>query len=566
MKCDRRIISGELHYPRIPREYWSDRLAMARAMGLDTVSTYVFWNCHERRPGVYDFENGNDVAAFIELARDHGLDVLLRPGPYVCAEWDLGGLPSWLLKDGAIPLRSTDSRFMRPVRRWLMRLGEELARYLRSNGGPIIAVQLENEYGAFAADSVYLQTLRNILSEAGFDGVPLYTIDQPADLQRGSLPDLPIAVTFAPGDAGIQFRELQRLRPDEPLLCGEYWAGWFDHWGEPRAADDAAVQVNDAEWMVRNGVSLNFYMFHGGTNFGFWNGANDFEPFTYQPTATSYDYQAAVDEAGRPTPKYSAFRDMLARCTARVPPPVPERPPLIVISPFELTQCATVLDNIGEGIHASRLLTMEEAGQDFGFILYRANFDVRAAGTLRITGIRDYAVVLLDGKTLAHLDRRLGQEELQIPEGCGDARLDILVENCGRINYGRGMLDQRKGILGGVSFRSQSVCEWTVYPLPLTSLEAIRWNDAPCEGPAFYRGSFEVAAPGDTFIETGNVGKGVLWINGHNAGRCWRIGPQRRLFVPGVWLREGQNEAIVLDLFDRTTAPVLRSGEDAFDQ
>ncbi len=236
MECRRQIVCGEMHYPRIPHEYWRARLAMARAMGLNAVSTYVFWNRHEPRPGVYDFAGENDIARFIRLAQEEDLLVVLRPGPYVCAEWEFGGLPAWLLKDGEIPVRSNDPRFIEPAERWFVRLGDEIASLQSAHGGPIVAMQLENEYGAFGEDRAYLQSIRKALKRAGLDSSLLYTIDQPGDLARGSLPDVPIAVTFAPGDPATQFTRVHELRPDAPLLCGEYWAGWFDHWGEPTRA------------------------------------------------------------------------------------------------------------------------------------------------------------------------------------------------------------------------------------------------------------------------------------------------------------------------------------------
>src|SRR5579872_3461847 len=334
------IVSGELHYPRIPPEYWRDRLRMARAMGLNAISTYVFWNRHEPEPGRFDFTGENDVASFIRLAQEEDLRVVLRPGPYVCAEWDFGGLPAWLLRDGPIPIRSTHEKFMTPVRSWLARLGETLAPLQQARGGPIIAVQLENEYGAFTSDRAYLLALRAALTDAGFGESPLFTIDQPGDLAAGSLDDVPIAVTFAPGNPAHIFERLHALRPDAPLLTGEYWAGWFDHWGEYREPLDRTVQEHDLEWMLARGASVNVYMFHGGTNFGFWNGANSDREHPYQTTTTSYDYEAALDEAGRPTPKYYAFRDVIERATKTAARPVPPSPRTIDVAEFELADAA----------------------------------------------------------------------------------------------------------------------------------------------------------------------------------------------------------------------------------
>ncbi|MBV8148023.1 MAG: beta-galactosidase, partial [Candidatus Eremiobacteraeota bacterium] len=307
------IVSGEMHYPRIPRDYWRARLEMAHAMGVDAISTYVFWNVHEPRPGLYDFHGERDVGEYVRLAAACGLDVILRPGPYVCAEWDFGGLPAWLLNAPDLRIRTTAESFMRPVRTWLQRLGQELAPLQRAYGGPIVAVQLENEYGAYGEDTAYLHALRAALDAAGFGVSPYYTIDQPRDLARGALPDLPMAATFAPGDPERDLAELRRLRAQSPPICGEYWAGWFDRWGEPHQQRDEAQQARDLAWMLENRCSLNLYMLCGGTNFGFFNGANASADEAYAPVTTSYDYLAAIDEAGRPTRKYFSFRDAIAR-------------------------------------------------------------------------------------------------------------------------------------------------------------------------------------------------------------------------------------------------------------
>jgi len=530
---------------------------MARAMGLNAISTYVFWNTHERSEGTYDFRGDNDVARFIRIAQEEDLAVILRPGPYVCAEWDFGGLPAWLLKDGDIPLRSTDVRFMRPVHRWLQRMGEELAPLQTAHGGPIVAVQLENEYGAFGCDCEYLRALRAALEDAGFGVSPLYTIDQPGDLARGALDGVPVAVTFAPGDPGTQFAQVRALRPNAALLCGEYWAGWFDHWGEPRALLDEEQQAMDLDWMLSRSVSVNVYMFHGGTNFGFWNGANAFEPHPYQPTTTSYDYQAALDEAGRPTRKYWRFREVISKY-AGTPPPVPSPPDVTVIPEFTLEECAPLTENLGQAVASEHPLSMEALGQNFGFLLYRTALRSRG-GTLTIEGLRDYAVIMVDGRAIAHLDRRLNESQVQLPFGENDARLDILVENCGRINYGPEFPYERKGIIGGVFLDGEALGPWKIYCLPLDTIDFKNWSSAACNGPALYRGTFEVTEPADVFLDTADMRKGVLWINGRNAGRFWHIGPQRSLYVPGVWLRSGRNEVRVLEMFSRRDFPRLRS-------
>ncbi len=532
---------------------------MAYALGLDAVSTYVFWNLHEPSPGAYEFSGENDVAEFVRTAQRIGLSVVLRPGPYVCAEWDLGGLPAWLLAGEPIALRTQDDGYMRPVRRWLKRLGEELAPLQRSRGGPIIAVQLENEYGAFGESKTYLEALCGALDDAGFAASPFYTIDQPGDLERGSLPGVPIAATFAPGDPERDLAMLRALRPGGPLICGEYWAGWFDHWAEPHHRTDGARQVQDLEWMLRHDCSVNLYMFHGGTSFGFWNGANANDASPYQPDTTSYDYDAALDEAGRPTEKYRAFRNVIARERGVEPRSVPEPPRTIEIAAFELTAFAP-LDGLLINPKACDVpVPMECLGQSLGYILYRTTLADAGAGILEFDWMRDYAVVSLDGEVAAHLDRRFGETAITLAVPRPGMRLDILVENGGRINYGPKLLDERKGI-GGVRWSGRDLRGWQAFTLPFDDLQTLRFDLPSARAPGFSRGMFAVDEPADTFIDVGSLGKGALWINGRNAGRFWNVGPQRSLYVPGTWLRPGANEAVAFDLFD--SARTLRGSCD----
>src|SRR5579875_140186 len=332
-----RIISGEMHYPRIPRAYWRDRLRMAKAMGLNTITVYTFWNEHEPKPGVFDFSGDNDVAEFIREAQQEGLYVILRPGPYACAEWEFGGYPSWLLKDPSMKVRSRDPKFLAAARTWLLRLGQELAPLQIGNGGPIIAVQVENEYGSYGDDHEYMEDIHHMLLDAGFTKAQLFTADGPEQLPRGSLPELPAVINFAPGEAQKSFATLKKLRPQGPYMTGEYWDGWFDHWGAPHAHTNGQQQANELDWMLRQGYSVNLYMFHGGTSFGWMNGANS-DGRNYQPDVTSYDYDAALDESGHPTRKYTMFRDIIARDTGVTPPPVPAAPSAADIPAFTLSR------------------------------------------------------------------------------------------------------------------------------------------------------------------------------------------------------------------------------------
>jgi beta-galactosidase len=561
MIADHQIISGEMHYPRIPPEYWSARFDAARAMGLNTISTYVFWNLHEEQPREYDFRDGKDVAAYVRLAAAAGLDVILRPGPYVCAEWEFGGLPAWLLADGGMRVRSTDGRYMSAVRRWLNRLGDELAPLLRTRGGPIVALQLENEYGAFGDDKAYLEALRCALADAGFSGVPYYTIDQPDHAARGSLDTLPIAITFGPGDPAACFAALQAARPGAPLLCGEYWAGWFDYWGEPHQRDDAEQQARDLAWMLDAGASVNVYMFCGGTNFGYWNGANSSDSHPYQPVTTSYDYLAALDEAGRPTAKYHAFRNVIAEHTGMVLPDVPRVRAPQPVAPFVLSQCAPLREALDKPITATRPLAMEEFGQATGYVLYQTTLRAAHSGELSVAGLRDYALVSVNGEVVGTLDRRLGQIALVIHHAAEGTMLELLVENCGRINYGPDFPFERKGIILPVYWNGEELEDWSVYPLALRRPPVLRFASEPYDGPAFYRSTLQTDEPADTFIDVGSLGKGSLWINGWHAGRFWNIGPQRSLYVPAPRLKPGANDVVVFDMMPAFGAELRGTSE-----
>ena len=546
------IISGELHYARIPVEYWRDRLQKARAMGLNTISTYVFWNLHEDRPGHYDFTGQKDVATFVRLAQQAGLHVILRPGPYVCAEWELGGYPAWLFATPGIVLRSTDARFTRPASAWLDRLGRELAPLVSTRGGPIMAVQVENEYGSFGSDKTYLAWQRDALRHAGFGEALLYTADGPAQLPKGTLGDLPAVVNFGPGEAQDAFARLRAFRTDSsaqppPMMSGEFWAGWFDQWGRPHAATNAAQQAQELGWMLDQGYSVNLYMFHGGTTFGFMNGAN-VDRGHYHPQTTSYDYDAALDESGRPTSKYFAFRDLIARHTGEAPAPVPDGDPPIAVPPFALPEAASLWASLGHPIHVDRPRSMETFGQAYGYILYRTHVPGPAQGELIIKAVRDYAQVYVNGVLAGTVDRRLDQDRLHVQIPAGSAQLDVLVENSGRVNFAEPLRDERKGITERVTLGDQELIGWDVLSLPMSSTPAPHFGAESADGPAFYAGTFDLATTGDTFLDTRGWGKGTVWINGHHLGRFWSIGPQQTLYVPGAWLRRGVNTVVVFDL------------------
>jgi beta-galactosidase len=542
------VISGEMHYPRIPREYWRARLKMARAMGLNTISTYVFWNMHEPKPGTYDFGGQLDVAEFIREAQAEGLHVILRPGPYVCAEWDLGGLPAWLLADPQIVLRSDDPKFIEPVGRWLKRLGQELAPLQATRGGPIFAVQVENEYGSFDSDQAYMKHIYDLIVAAGFGESLLYTADGPEQLPNGTLPGVPAVVNFGPGETKEAFAALAKFRPGQPLMAGEYWAGWFDHWGGKHAATNTADQVRDLKWMLAQGYSVNLYMFHGGTTFGFMNGANF--GTGYEPDTTSYDYDAALDEAGHPTKKYFEFRDVIAAANPGVKlPDVPSVPAMIGVEPFVLSESSSLWDNLSPPVKAEVPIAMEMLGQAYGYILYRTKLAGPFDGELRMDGMHDYAKVFINGEGQGTVDRRLGQTSLTVHSNATTNTLDILVENGGRINFSKHLRDQRKGIVGLVTLAGKELKSWMVYPLPMSNVSEIKFAEMRnFLDPGFLHGTFRLSKTGDTYLTLGPNGKGVAWINGHLLGRYWDIGPQKTLYVPAPWLKVGMNEVVVFDL------------------
>jgi beta-galactosidase len=541
------IISGSMHYARIPRAYWRARLRMAKAMGLNTITTYVFWNEHEPRPGVYDFNGRNDVAEFIREAQSEGLYVILRPGPYACAEWEWGGYPSWLLKDHNIVVRSSDPKFMDPARRWLMRLGQELAPLQIGNGGPIIAVQVENEYGSFGDDHNYMEQIHHALLDAGFNKAMLYTADGPEQLPKGSLPELPAVINFGPGDAKHGFAILHKLRPEGPFMTGEYWAGWFDHWGEHHHTTNAQQQADELAWMLSQGYSVSMYMFHGGTSFGWMNGAN-IDHGTYEPDVTSYDYDAPLDESGRPTQKYDLFRNVIAKATGVTPPPVPTVAPPVAVPAVQLTQSASLWRNLPAPIASQTPLSMEDIGQAYGYILYRTFVPQAVSGDLVLDQVHDYALIYANGKLIGALDRRLKQDHLAVNFTQPRTRLDILVENTGRVNFTVAIRGERQGITHQATLAGKPLTGWQIYSLPMDAPQQEHFAPKDCTGACFYRGTLRVDRVGDTFLDTREFTKGFVWVNGHALGRIWNIGPQKTLYLPAPWLHKGNNDVIVFDL------------------
>ncbi|HTL29828.1 MAG TPA: glycoside hydrolase family 35 protein [Tepidisphaeraceae bacterium] len=543
-----RIFSGELHYFRNPREYWRDRLLKARAMGLNAICTYMPWNLHEPTRGQFEFGGMLDVAEFFRLAQEIGLYVLLRPGPYICAEWDFGGLPAWLLKDGDLRIRCADRTYLEAMTSYIERVGRELSPLCVTRGGPILMLQVENEYGSYGNDKSYLRTLRDLLRRVGFD-VPLFTSDgsDPDMLAAGTVEDCLAVVNFG-SNAQQHIGALRAFRSNQPAMCGEFWCGWFDAWGKPRQGNASTAMTADVKWMLENDASFNIYMLHGGTNFGFTSGANFYDD--YQPQVTSYDYWAPLDEAGRPQPKYWAVRELLAKYQ-RDGAPLPDVPPptkIIAIPGIRLTESASLFDNLPDPIASAAPRSMEQYGQNSGLILYRTNIAGLTSRKLKVVEPRDYAKIYVDGKEVATLDRRLKQTDAELPVRKIET-LDILIDSTGRVNYGPKMLD-RKGITERVVLDKLTLMDWRIYPLPMDAkqLASLKYGTDDIAGPAFHRGTFEVTETGDTFLDLRGWRKGAVWINGHNLGRFWHIGPQQTLYCPGVWLERGSNEIVVFDL------------------
>jgi beta-galactosidase len=568
------IRSGEMHYPRVPREFWRERMRQARAMGLNTITTYVFWNLHEAEPGRFDFSGNLDLAAFLRTAKEEGLNVILRPGPYICTELDFGGFPSWLLRTPGMKVRSLDPRYMAASGRYLQRVGREVAPFLSSRGGPILMVQVENEYGSFGNDKDYLNAVRRQYLDAGFTQLPLFTSDGPDPhlLADGTLPGLSSVINFNGNADEVRsaFDELAAFRPKAPRMAGEYWAGWFDHWGETHHRTSAAQEAGAVDWMLSQGISFNLYMFHGGTSFGWTAGANGGgTERLYQPDTTSYDYDAPLDEAGRPTAKYFALRDAIARhlpASEPLPPRAQAQSstPTIAIAPFVLDESVALLDALPAlaqaPVSAHLTRSMEALGQDHGLVLYRKRLAEAATGPLKIEELHDYAVVMADRRPLGTLDRRLKAPPLQVALAAGTT-LDLLVEGLGRINFGRALVEDGKGITRSVAVGEQELLDWQMYPLPLDELSALRFStpaQAPEAGPAFWRGHFELGARGNSFLDTRALGHGHVWVNGHHLGRYWRVGPQQTLFIPAPWLKQGRNEVLVLDLEGGFSKPSLQ--------
>lgn len=575
------IKAAELHYPRIPKPYWDHRIKLCKALGMNTICLYTFWNIHEPAPDEFDFTDGNDLREFVELCRDNGMKVILRPGPYVCAEWEMGGLPWWLLKKEDIRLRELDPYFMERVEKFQKAVADRVADLTIDKGGPIIMVQVENEYGSYGTDKKYVAAIRDILRRYFGNEVTLFQCDWSSNFLENGLDDLVWTMNFGTGaDIESEFRPLLEVRPDSPLMCSEFWSGWFDKWGashETRPAEDMIAGIDE---MLSKGISFSLYMTHGGTNPGHWAGANS--P-GYAPDVTSYDYDAPISESGLPTPKFYLLRETMAKyADGDSLPPVPPPFPTDSIAPIRFSETAPLFDNLPEARRDSAIRSMEHYNMGFGSIMYRTLFPQSVeAGVLTVEEPHDFAQVLINGNLVGTLDRRLGKTQLTMPPIAEGDTLDILVEATGRINFGRAIKDY-KGITSKVSLSAKSngkdtiiePTEWQVFCMedapsyyssmqfqPLSNYSHDSRGRLPR---GLYRATFTLDRTADTFLNFETWGKGLVFVNGHPLGRIWQIGPQQTLYTPGCYLNVGENEILVFDILgpevavtEGLTRPVL---------
>ena len=554
------IKAAEMHYPRIPRPYWEHRIQMCKALGMNTICIYVFWNIHEQREGEFNFTDNNDVAAFCRLAQKNGMYVIVRPGPYVCAEWEMGGLPWWLLKKKDIRLREQDPYFMERVKLFEQKVGEQLAPLTIQNDGPIIMIQVENEYGSYGEDKPYISDIRDCLRSIYGSELTLFQCDWSSNFEKNGLDDLVWTMNFGTGaNIDQQFRRLGELRPNAPKMCSEFWSGWFDKWGAQHETRPAKDMVEGMDEMLSKGISFSLYMTHGGTSFGHWAGANS--P-GFAPDVTSYDYDAPINEYGQVTSKFWELRTMMQKYSDQKLPAVPKPvAPIITVPKFELTEFAPLLQ--ADGKEASGAIrTFEEMDMGWGTMIYTTKLPEIKAKSILTADFHDFAQVFINGKYIGKIDRVKNEKSLTLPPVSKDAELTIIVEGMGRINFGRAIKDF-KGIVSDLTITSEYDDMETIWkPLQWsntaitddydTAVKTLALKPLPAGQdilkPGYHRGYFNLKKVGDTFLNFETWGKGQVWVNGHAMGRIWSIGPQQTLYIPGCWLKKGRNEIIILDV------------------
>ncbi|OWF49561.1 beta-galactosidase-1-like protein 2 [Mizuhopecten yessoensis] len=590
------LLGGSIHYFRVLPEYWRDRLMKLKACGLNTVTIYVSWNLHEVYPGEFDFSGRLNLRQFIQLAHELGLYVSLRPGPYICAEWEFGGLPGWLLKDPHMVVRSNYPGYTRAVERFFTRLLQEVVDLQFSRGGPIIAIQVENEFGSYSDEVTHLAFLKQLLQKNGIvemfftsDGYVAYNMTglDRAPFYKDALP----TANFNDIHQGYGlFLMILRMSENFPLMVTEFWAGWFDYWGRGHNTVSVDVFSNTLKSILAVGASVNLYMFHGGTNFGFTNGAN-MEKDGYHSDVTSYDYDALVSEDGQLTPKYFAARNLIrtmslsAQDNASLPdPPSTNRDGFLGPVKIQIQSYIALRELIGfveTPITSTSPVCMEDLvwkdngyGQNFGYIYYTSR--ISHGGNLTFTGApTDRNEIFVDDVTLAIHDVHDTNVTLHIPASSSNRQemeLGILVENRGRVNYAlfsyNFLNEQRKGINSDILLDDQVIRHWKIYPMDFSDAFINRtladgtWTtlgDINRSSPTLYRGRFDISSnKADTFLWMTDWCKGFVLINGFNLGRYWNVGPLMTLYVPGTLLKEGQNEILIFDQHCSHTSVQLR--------
>ena len=546
------IRCGELHFARVPREYWRHRLRMCRALGLNAVCAYMFWNYHELERGKYDFSGEKDVAAFCRIAQEEGLWVILRPGPYTCAEWEFGGLPWWLLDEGAdkVRVRTRDPKYLDAAKAFLRRVADELRDLQVTKDGPILMVQDENEYGFFGNDNAYIKELYDTLREAGFD-IPVFTCNPATMLRAGAIPETFKVVNFGANPENA-FNKLREVQPKGPQMCGEYYPAWFDSWGQPHHTKSVNIMLNDIDWMLSHRGSFSLYMAHGGTSFGWWAGCNS--PFL--PQTSSYDYEAPISEQGRATPKFHALKTLLEKYMDPAErASLPAIPEAIPVQSFNVTSRAKVIalksSPIGGG-ETKDPLPMEMLGQGYGAVVYKSKIPSGKGGALKAVNLRDFACVFVDGRFAGFLDRRSPARCVDIRPVGREREVSLVVTHMSRYNFGEAMNNSAKGLMPPVTLGGEPLNGWKAEGAPMDEayIEALDFDGAASasSGPCtFKRYRFELSRTDDTFLDVRHWSKGMVWVNGHALGRFWGIGPTQTMFVPGCWLKKGMNEFVIWD-------------------
>lgn len=548
------IYSGEMHYPRVPSEYWKHRLQMMKAMGLNTVTTYVFWNYHEESPGKWNFSGEKDLRKFIKTAQEVGLYVIIRPGPYVCAEWEFGGYPWWLQKDKSLEIRTDNKAFLQQCENYINQLAKQVIPLQINNGGPVIMVQAENEFGSYVAQRkdislekhrTYSHKIKDFLVKSGLS-VPFFTSDGSSLFKGGSIEG---TLPTANGESDIEV--LKKVVNEYhggkgPYMVAEYYPGWLDHWAEPFPRVSTEEVVKQTELYLKNDVSFNYYMVHGGTNFGFTSGANYDKDHDIQPDMTSYDYDAPITEAGWATPKYNALRNIFQKINKEKLLEIPKAPKMITFKNIRFSKTVSLFDIIKKQtpVKADQPLSFEDLNTGHGYVLYRKKFEQDGKGKLDIKGLRDYANIYINGVWKGELNRYYKKYDLDIEIQSGDV-LDILVENMGRINYGAEIVHNLKGIISPVILNGHEIKgSWEMFTLPFDVMPKIDADSKSIvsKTPVIKEAQFNLDETGDTFLDMRNFGKGIVFVNGRNIGRYWsKVGPQLTLYVPGVWLKKGKN-------------------------